>query len=194
MSNKEEKGNQSQKILDAAFRCISAKGYANVSLRDVAEEAGVVLSQLNYYYKNKEGLFSEVIKALKQEYLASIERNLKEGITVKEKVAFLIEFSQKIFLEKTELSRMLFDFLSMAVWCEPYREQLQAIFDELAELLGKYVSNEISANAKLNQFSVKEISRMLLAAIFGIGMQYVIEPENKDIFKSLNMINVLIES
>jgi len=48
---------QSGKILLAAYSCISTSGYANVSMRNIADEAGVVLSQLNYYYKNKEGLF-----------------------------------------------------------------------------------------------------------------------------------------
>ena len=38
----------SQKILDAAYRCIAQKGYARASLRDIAEDAGVALSQLNY--------------------------------------------------------------------------------------------------------------------------------------------------
>lgn len=62
--NSTEKFTQSQKILDTAFKCISERGYANVSLRDIANEAGVVLSQLHYYYKNKEGLFTEVIKVM----------------------------------------------------------------------------------------------------------------------------------
>jgi AcrR family transcriptional regulator len=60
---------QAQKILNAAFKCISERGYANVSLRDIADEAGVVLSQLNYYFKNKEGLFKEIVKTLARQYL-----------------------------------------------------------------------------------------------------------------------------
>ena len=50
------------KILISAFECISTNGYANVSLRDIASEAGVALSQINYYFNNKEGLFVEVVK------------------------------------------------------------------------------------------------------------------------------------
>lgn len=69
MIDETDKLNQSEKILLAAFKCISSKGYANVSLRDIADEAGVVLSQLNYYYKNKEGLFTEVVKMMIGKYL-----------------------------------------------------------------------------------------------------------------------------
>ncbi|WP_152643778.1 TetR family transcriptional regulator [Paenibacillus terrae] len=36
----------------AAFKCISTEGYTNVSMCDVTEEAGVLLNQLNYYFKD----------------------------------------------------------------------------------------------------------------------------------------------
>jgi len=57
-----DRQSQSEKILSAAYGCISTRGYANVSLRDIADEAGVALSQLHYYYKSKEGLFKEVVQ------------------------------------------------------------------------------------------------------------------------------------
>ncbi|MBS3973119.1 MAG: helix-turn-helix transcriptional regulator, partial [Erysipelotrichia bacterium] len=60
---------QPEKILIAAFEVISSKGYANVSTRDIADKAGVVLSQLNYYFKNKEGLFKEVVRMMVDKYL-----------------------------------------------------------------------------------------------------------------------------
>ena len=56
MESKEKRINQSKKILLTAFECISSKGYANTSMRDIADAAEVALSQLNYHYKNKEDL------------------------------------------------------------------------------------------------------------------------------------------
>jgi len=69
MGGKSEKISQSKKILQTAYQCLSTRGYANVSMRDIADEAGVALSQLNYYYKNKEGLFTEVVKMMMNQYL-----------------------------------------------------------------------------------------------------------------------------
>ena len=96
MNNEMEKANQSQKILLAAFECISSKGYANVSLRDIADEAGVVLSQLNYYYKNKEGLFTEVINMMMQKYLQEVESHLSKGTTAKEKILSLSPYIKSL--------------------------------------------------------------------------------------------------
>lgn len=41
-------GATGQAILEAAYRCIIRQGYAAVSLRQIAREAGVALSQLHY--------------------------------------------------------------------------------------------------------------------------------------------------
>ena len=95
MKNKSENLNQSERILNAAFKCISSKGYANVSLRNIADEADVALSQLNYYYKNKEGLFTEVVKMLSKQYLYEIEDNLKKGKSEMEKISCLIKYFQE---------------------------------------------------------------------------------------------------
>ena len=54
MAVSKKKDNQYELILQTAFECISTKGYANVSMRDVAEKARVALSQITYHYKNKD--------------------------------------------------------------------------------------------------------------------------------------------
>ena len=113
MKTKANEVSQSQRILKAAIKCIAKKGYANASLRDIADEAGVVLSQLNYYYNNKQGLFVEVVKRLSQQYLSEIENILQQGETKREKTAALTEYFQKILKDNPELFKLLFDLSSM---------------------------------------------------------------------------------
>ena len=45
-----------QKIKDAARKVFQAKGYDAARTRDIAEEAGVNLALINYYYRSKESL------------------------------------------------------------------------------------------------------------------------------------------
>ncbi|NLC47257.1 MAG: helix-turn-helix transcriptional regulator, partial [Firmicutes bacterium] len=40
---------QEQKILDAAYHIMARQGYASTSLRQIAEEAQVALSQISYH-------------------------------------------------------------------------------------------------------------------------------------------------
>lgn len=51
-----------EKILRAAETLFAARGFAGVSVRDIAEEAGVTKGLLFYYFDNKSKLFANVIE------------------------------------------------------------------------------------------------------------------------------------
>ncbi len=50
-----------EKIKEAARKVFTKKGYAGTRTRDIAEEAGINLALLNYYFRSKEKLFELVI-------------------------------------------------------------------------------------------------------------------------------------
>lgn len=54
--------NTSTKILEAARRCLLADGYAALSTRKVAEDAGVPLSQIHYHFGSKEELILSLLR------------------------------------------------------------------------------------------------------------------------------------
>lgn len=49
-----------QRILDAAFRRLAAEGYAALSVREIARDAGLNHALINYYFGSKEQLVVEV--------------------------------------------------------------------------------------------------------------------------------------
>jgi AcrR family transcriptional regulator len=193
MPNELENMNQAQKILNAAFKCISAKGYANVSLRDVADEAGVVLSQLNYYYKNKEGLFTEIVKTLAQQYLNEIEDNLKKGKSEKERIACLIEYFQGMLRKNPELFKLLFDLTSMALWSTSLKELLNDLFNSLAGLIEKYIISDFFNKEKFKYQSSITLSRMMLGTLFGTSIQVMLANGKEDMIDSLSTLKILFE-
>jgi AcrR family transcriptional regulator len=56
-----------EKIKQAARQVFTRKGYAATRTRDIAEEAGINLALLNYYFRSKEKLFGEVMGEKVQE-------------------------------------------------------------------------------------------------------------------------------
>jgi len=138
-----EEQSQQEKILLAAFKIISTKGYANVSTRNIADEAGVVLSQLNYYFKNKEGLFKEVVRMMIGKYLREIEESLKEEDSPKERAKSLIKYFIKMLKYNPELFRLLYDFTGLALWSPVFSNLLSDLFKDLSEMIEKYVINNL---------------------------------------------------
>jgi len=50
-----------EKIMEAARKVFTEKGYAAARTRDIAEESGINLALLNYYFRSKEKLFELVM-------------------------------------------------------------------------------------------------------------------------------------
>lgn len=51
-----------EKILESASKIFTEKGFSGTRTRDIAEEAGINLALLNYYFRSKEKLFEQVMK------------------------------------------------------------------------------------------------------------------------------------
>jgi len=58
------------KILDAAFRRLATEGYAALSVREIAKDAGVNHALINYHFRTKDQLVIAVLDAANQRLLA----------------------------------------------------------------------------------------------------------------------------
>ena len=65
-----ERGDTRAKILDAAFRRLATEGYAALSVREIAKDAGVNHALINYHFRTKDQLGIAVLDAANQRLLA----------------------------------------------------------------------------------------------------------------------------
>jgi AcrR family transcriptional regulator len=63
-------GQTKGKILEAAFRRLATEGYAAMSVREIAKDAGVNHALINYHFRSKDQLVIEVLDAANRELLA----------------------------------------------------------------------------------------------------------------------------
>ncbi|MCW5622523.1 MAG: TetR/AcrR family transcriptional regulator [Burkholderiales bacterium] len=59
-----------ERILDAAFRRLVSEGYAALSVREIAKDAGVNHALINYHFRSKDQLVIEVLDAVNQRLLS----------------------------------------------------------------------------------------------------------------------------
>ena len=182
---------QSQLIINAAYKHISQRGYANVSLREIADEAGVVLSQLSYYYKNKEGLLIEVVRMTARQYMVEIEEILKVGTGSQEKMSDLVKYFQNMLITNPNLFRLLFDLTNMSMWSNTFRNILNELFDDLAVLIVKYVLVDNTALAKIGYRSTKTLAQVIFGSLFGTSIQILLNPDDKDLYKAMNLVEFI---
>jgi AcrR family transcriptional regulator len=61
-----------EKIRDAARKVFTRKGFAGTRTRDIAEEAGINLALLNYYFRSKQLLFDQVMLEKMQQFFGTL--------------------------------------------------------------------------------------------------------------------------
>ena len=61
-----------EKIKAAAYKLFTQKGYAGTRTRDIAEEAGINLALLNYYFRSKEKLFDLIMADNMKQFMFGI--------------------------------------------------------------------------------------------------------------------------
>jgi len=186
-----EEQSQSEKILLAAYACISTRGYANVSMREIADEAGVVLSQLIYYFKNKVGLFKEVVGIMISRYLKEIEESLKQENSPQKRVKGLINYFKNMLKHNPELFRLLYDFTGLAIWSPVFSSLLSELFKDLSVIIEKYIFNDLQIKG-LKGYSTKTLSRLILGSMFGTGIQVLLD-QDEELPEALNAMQILFE-
>lgn len=93
-----------EKIIEAARKIFMQKGYAATRTRDIAEEAGINLALLNYYFRSKEKLFQQVM-AEKVYQLFSVILPIVDNdmLTLDEKIETLVRKYIDLLLENPDL-------------------------------------------------------------------------------------------
>lgn len=73
-----------EKIKEAAKRVFMKKGYAATRTRDIAEEAGINLALLNYYFRSKEKLFDLIMFEKLEKFFGAVAPVLNDNATTLE--------------------------------------------------------------------------------------------------------------
>jgi AcrR family transcriptional regulator len=73
-----------ERIVEAALRLFTQRGFAASSIADVAEEAGVLKGNLAYYFRTKAELLEAAAQALSEAYMARITHDLPSDASADE--------------------------------------------------------------------------------------------------------------
>lgn len=73
------------RIIEAAKKVFIAKGFDSATMGDIATEAGIGRTSLNYYFRTKEMLFNTILDKLMYALLPNLDQIVDEKSTYKEK-------------------------------------------------------------------------------------------------------------
>ncbi|WP_293908305.1 TetR/AcrR family transcriptional regulator [Sphingobacterium sp. UBA5670] len=97
-----------EKIKEAARVVFFKKGFAATRTRDIAEEAGINLALLNYYFRSKAKLFEIIMIETLTRFVNSIQTVVnEENTTLEEKLVKIASRYIDLLLEESEIPTFL---------------------------------------------------------------------------------------
>jgi AcrR family transcriptional regulator len=96
-----------QAVVDAALRLLAAREYEQISVREVAESAGVALATLYHYFPSKEQLFAEGLVQWAGTLSSDVTRRPLSGTTPAQRLEEALLRSARAFERHPQLARLV---------------------------------------------------------------------------------------
>lgn len=148
-----------QKIIEAAHKVFAQKGYAAARNRDIAEEAGLNMALVNYYFRSKQNLFEIVMEENLSTFFSVMPPILNNSeTTLYEKIEEMVDKYIDLLLENPDLP--LFVFNEIKVAADEFKGKLE--IDTLVKnslFMKQY--DEISERKDSTQFFISLLGMIL---------------------------------
>ncbi len=173
----EKKYEKRRKIAKSSCNLFLEKGYANITISQIAKVAGIGKGTIYEYFSNKEDIIFELMACLQDEYDPKLRKKLEENSNTKEKVICLFD----IFLSDNKIvqtQRKIYkEFLSIYI-----HNKTDAMDTYNKKMMDKY--KNILENIFIEAIEKKELSEISLdfvTSIFATLQGFFITHEEKSV-------------
>jgi len=164
-------------IIDAALQTIAKEGYANVTMEDISQVAGLSKGGLAHYFQSKEDLFKTTFQVFFQRIFTRGEEIMHRCDNPFDK---LISFGWLYDHDDQDIHigyPILFDFMSIAVHDSEYRDIFENWVNSWLVLLKKAII-EGQAKGLYTNVDPEYAARSISAIYHGIAIRWFLAKES----------------
>jgi len=165
-------------ILDAFHRCAVRSGLEKASLREVAEEAGLPVSNLHHFFKNRDEMISELVKRIVDGIIDNLRTEIQDLEDPQTRFKKTIEY---LFSPKTiqlEDGSLFYDFWTSAHRSETVRQTFRKQIRDQRRVF-KDILVETGKFSALSGAEMKEIANIIIALVE--GSYYVMDMDGENV-------------
>jgi AcrR family transcriptional regulator len=168
-SRAEEAVSAKASIIGAAVELFARKGFANTSVREIAEAAGVAKPTLYYYFGSKHGLGLAVLKRAGQLLMDEIAWETKAATDPVGKIVGFINAHFTVCRENEALARFVYS-LSFAPPESPPGLDVIKVHEEALDVLTRTIDEAVEKNVVKPEW--RESATMAVMGIINIHLMH----------------------
>jgi AcrR family transcriptional regulator len=153
-----------QRLLTAAVNLFMSKGYAATSVSMIVQEAGVTKPMLYYYFKNKEGIYLEIMGMAFAEFDVLLEKFSCETAPARETVLNMFEELMEKQMERIEHVRLIYAMIYGPAQGAPQID-FEVFHTKMAQKIGGMIQAGID-RGELGEVDINDFTTLLISVLF----------------------------
>lgn len=114
---------RNEELIDATIAAVRRRGFADVTMAEIAAEAGASAASINYYFGSKDQLLAATMRRLLSLLRAALVKRLREAEGPKARLSAIIEANFDDTIYRADMCSVWMQFWAVA----PYRESLSRL-------------------------------------------------------------------
>jgi AcrR family transcriptional regulator len=174
-------------ILEAAHRVLGQVGYERITTRRIAEEAGVNIATLHYYFGSKEQLLSETVRYALSRNQVQLRAAIEEAPDAPTALAQAFQTVWQIARERRGILR--YDLVIRALRDEDARTEAQKVYTAYRGMVEAIVERHIATGGTLTEgVTPAQFAGCIVSAVDGVVLQHAVMHDDDTARNSLAMI------
>lgn len=187
----QKKRKKRARIINAAIKLLSEKGYAKTKMKDIANEAEVADGTVYTYFSSKEDLMMKALTESLHNKLLEVKQITAKEPDVRAKILKFFDIHAIVFTQNPHIAKFLIeDIRQIKEYYDKYPNY--SIFDEYREYM-KEIFNEGISREKFRDVSADAFSLTVIGAMDFVLTQWVLKGYKFDlrdmVFKIINLIH-----
>jgi AcrR family transcriptional regulator len=170
------------RLIEAATRLFSERGYAATSVGAICELAGVGKPALYWHFDSKEGLLAAVLAALSSRRIESVRKHAAVAADPNQRLHQMVQGMRRLVLEEPQLQRLpTLAALEQAAESDAIREAVLEIWDRSAEAL---ITDMAEATGRGSE-ELEGVAFVALGLLSAASVRYSIDGDVQRLDRSL---------
>ncbi len=158
----------------AAYRVVGEKGYYNITVKDIAREAGLSTGLVHYYFKDKQELLLNLLKEMNRDLRLYLDRALDRSRDPEEKLGIYLDQAFELVIREKDYISILFDFWTQISRNQRMRKANTRLFQSYRDRCAGILREGVESGS-FREIDIDYTTAYIVSLMQGMIIQYVID-------------------
>ena len=166
-----------QQILSAAAACFAEKGYHRTTMDDIVRVSGLSKGSLYWYFNSKRALFLALVERFMAQFAVGIAEANHANLPAATRLENITQDTIDLLQAEAGLLPLMMEFWSGIFQDDDIQAVMRAAYQSYRQELSQVIQQGVDRE-EFRSVNSTEVAAMLIAAIDGLMLQWLMLPED----------------